>query len=1366
MRQRFVSFGRGLPGLFWAVLLLGLAAALLLTAAAAAASPPVPTVSAPAYSTAASATTSFTVSWQASGATGYEVQAKVGLGGTWSDLLSAGTTKTSTTYKGQAGTIAYFRARAESGGSWGAWSLVSQTVVPTDDTSSACKYAGTWDTAKDASYYGGSVRYSTKAGASMSYAFSGSGVALIGTKGAKLGKAAIYLDGKLDETIDCHATKTAYRQLLFSYNWSASGKHTLLVKVSGTAGRPRVEIDAVAALQADTQPPTGSITIDGGAAYTDQTNAALTLTATAPLTVTETELSTSANFSGATWQPFASSASFTLSSGDGQKTIYARFQDQVGNVSAAVSATILLDTTAPVTTSNAPSGWQTHDLTVTLAATDGGSGMSGGAAGTWYALDSTSYTGGTSVAITSDGVHTLSFYSVDAAGNRESPHTATIEVDTTPPALSGVVGNTTATAGQPLTITASASDATSGLASLDLSYCATGSPTYTQVAFTPSGDGYQATIPASAIGTGTLQYYVTATDGAGNQTSLPAGAPLGGTYTITPQQPPVLASFSVSTPSSATAGVPFSVTITALDQYGNAFASYGGTVTLSAVGGTGTLTPTTVGGFTGGSATVDLTYDTPETITIQASDGSISGQSAQFNVEGTGPTSVSGTISQDTTWTRAGSPYVVTGTLSVASSATLIVQSGVVVKCQLFGGLEIAGTLTAQGTAAAPITFTSANDDSVGGALPGSTGAPAPGDWSGISLSGSGQAEIGYADVSYGDISGGTASGSLTISDATFADDTGIGVQAPLSLTDSTISGDGGVAVGGDVATTIQGCTITGNGNGYGMNLNAGYKAPQTIQATISDNTISSYQTGVVCTRLASLSGNDITDNGQAAILSGSALGGFATANTVSANGSGNAVWLTPEEGQVVADATLTPNIIWVLEPGTEGQPAGSGNLLSVAAGVTLTIEPGTVVKGEPVTTQGAYAAPGGLEIAGTLTAQGTAAAPITFTSANDDSVGGALPGSTGAPAPGDWSGISLSGSGQAEIGYADVSYGDISGGTASGSLTISDATFADDTGIGVQAPLSLTDSTISGDGGVAVGGDVATTIQGCTITGNGNGNGYGMNLNAGYKAPQTIQATISDNTISSYQTGVVCTRLASLSGNDITDNGQAAILSGSALGGFATANTVSANGSGNAVWLTPEEGQVVADATLTPNIIWVLEPGTEGQPAGSGNLLSVAAGVTLTIETGTVVKGEPVTTQGAYAAPGGLEIAGTLTAQGTAAAPITFTSANDDSVGGALPGSTGAPAPGDWSGISLSGSGQAEIGYADVSYGDISGGTASGSLTISDATFADDTGIGVQAPLSLTDSTISGEAGWRSAVTLRPPSRAARSRATATATA
>jgi Right handed beta helix region len=80
------------------------------------------------------------------------------------------------------------------------------------------------------------------------------------------------------------------------------------------------------------------------------------------------------------------------------------------------------------------------------------------------------------------------------------------------------------------------------------------------------------------------------------------------------------------------------------------------------------------------------------------------------------------TISQNTTWTAAGSPYVLNVDVTVASGATLTLQPGVIVKAGGYDpfnmrSLTIASgaTLNAQGTAAAPIYFTSIRDDSVGG---------------------------------------------------------------------------------------------------------------------------------------------------------------------------------------------------------------------------------------------------------------------------------------------------------------------------------------------------------------------------------------------------------------------------------------------------------------------------------------------------------------------------------------------------------------------------------------------------------------------------------------------------------------------------
>jgi len=103
--------------------------------------------------------------------------------------------------------------------------------------------------------------------------------------------------------------------------------------------------------------------------------------------------------------------------------------DVAGNTelrkSAAFTVTtpVVLDTTAPVTVSDAKASY-VASATIKLTATDAGSGV----AGTYYILDGGVQMAGTSASVTTTGTHTIEFWSVDVAGNAETYKTATFTV--------------------------------------------------------------------------------------------------------------------------------------------------------------------------------------------------------------------------------------------------------------------------------------------------------------------------------------------------------------------------------------------------------------------------------------------------------------------------------------------------------------------------------------------------------------------------------------------------------------------------------------------------------------------------------------------------------------------------------------------------------------------------------------------------------------------------------------------------------------------------------------------------------------------------------------------------------------------------
>lgn len=108
---------------------------------------------------------------------------------------------------------------------------------------------------------------------------------------------------------------------------------------------------------ADTSPPTGSIKINNGTQYTNSTGITLTLSA---------QDSGSGMGAGAQMQfsndnttysipeAYNTTKAWTLTTGDGAKTVYVKFKDVAGNWSVPYSTSIILDATKPLITITVP----------------------------------------------------------------------------------------------------------------------------------------------------------------------------------------------------------------------------------------------------------------------------------------------------------------------------------------------------------------------------------------------------------------------------------------------------------------------------------------------------------------------------------------------------------------------------------------------------------------------------------------------------------------------------------------------------------------------------------------------------------------------------------------------------------------------------------------------------------------------------------------------------------------------------------------------------------------------------------------------------------------------------------------------------
>jgi len=127
---------------------------------------------------------------------------------------------------------------------------------------------------------------------------------------------------------------------------AGDGSKTVYVQFRNGAGLDSASYSDSITLQfssADTTPPTGSIVINGGTSTTNSASVTLTLSATDNSGVVAQMRFANLGESWTAWEPYATSKTWTLTSGTGTKTVLAQFKDGSGIESAPYGDTIQFD---------------------------------------------------------------------------------------------------------------------------------------------------------------------------------------------------------------------------------------------------------------------------------------------------------------------------------------------------------------------------------------------------------------------------------------------------------------------------------------------------------------------------------------------------------------------------------------------------------------------------------------------------------------------------------------------------------------------------------------------------------------------------------------------------------------------------------------------------------------------------------------------------------------------------------------------------------------------------------------------------------------------------------------------------------------
>ena len=167
-------------------------------------------------------------------------------GGAWTTVLASLTKPSVDRYLAH-GHSYRFRVRpVDKAGNAGTWATgATFTVAGYSERSARIRYAGTWATSTSSVYWGGGARASSTTGARASFTFTGRSFAWVSRRGPARGKAEILVNGTRAAIVDLYASSSQNQRIVWARSWSTATSRTITIRVLGTAGRPRVDLDGI-----------------------------------------------------------------------------------------------------------------------------------------------------------------------------------------------------------------------------------------------------------------------------------------------------------------------------------------------------------------------------------------------------------------------------------------------------------------------------------------------------------------------------------------------------------------------------------------------------------------------------------------------------------------------------------------------------------------------------------------------------------------------------------------------------------------------------------------------------------------------------------------------------------------------------------------------------------------------------------------------------------------------------------------------------------------------------------------------------------------------------------------------------------------